>query len=304
MSSTDVGYNPMFKPENIFTSRQLRPAIRLTIAVSGALLIGGALLWLLTRSQPPTISNLGDSRVIKENRNGPVIGHLGGVPVAIPRPYAYFVEYDGDPNFMVPRKGPPPKRTYKSGLASFGFEIRYPDMAALTVQTAPEKKSETIYTSTWLRVGIASNSIYGGDRVLEAYIQGNIFRENPYPPYRHEKLPERLYGLTGYAPIGFDISKRSGTGADISDKNIYFHRNREGTADAYIECSNVEHAAAPCELRFNMLPEMRTQVDVGFRKGLLPHWRDIQSSVKQVILGFRVNPNNVRPLATATQPGK
>lgn len=294
----------MFKPGNISTGHQMRPGIWMTIAILGALLIAGALLWLLSPSQPATISNLGDSWVLKENRNSPVIGHLGGVPVAIPRPYANFVEYDGDPHFMQPRKGPPPKRTYQSGLASSGFEIRYPDMAALTDQTAPEKKKETIYTSTWLSVGIHANSIYGGDTALEAYIQGNVFRENPYPPYRYEKLPERLFGLTGYTPIGFDVSKRSGTGASYGDRNIYFHRNREGTADAYIECSNVEHAAAPCELKFNILPEIRMQVSVHFRKGLLPQWREIQSSVKQVILGFRVDPSHVSPSATAIQPGK
>jgi hypothetical protein len=264
----------------------------------------GTLFWLLAPSQPSPISNLNDSWVLKENRNGPVIGHLGGAPVAIPKPFAHFVEYDGDPHFMERRKGPPPKRTYQSGLASFGFEIRYPDMAALTDQTEPQKKMETIYTRTWLRVGVSANSIYGGDTALEAYIQSIVYGKNPFPPYRYEKLPEQVYGLTGYTPIGFDISKRSGTGTSYSDRNIYFHRTPDGTADAYIECSNVEHAAAPCELKFNTLPEMRVQVDVGFRKGLLPHWQEIRSSVKQVILGFRVNPSSASPSVPAVQPGK
>jgi len=52
------------------------------------------------------------------------------------------------------------------------------------------------------------------------------------------------------------------------------------------------------------LPEMRMQVDVHFRKGLLPHWQEIRSSVKQVILGFRVNPSNASPSVPAIQPGK
>jgi hypothetical protein len=294
----------VFKPRNIFHNHQMHPGLRLTIAVSGALLIVGTLFWLLAPSQPSPISNLNDSWVLKENRNGPVIGHLGGAPVAIPKPFAHFVEYDGDPHFMERRKGPPPKRTYQSGLASFGFEIRYPDMAALTDQTEPQKKTETIYTTTWLDVGIHANSIYGGDTALEAYIQSIVYGKNPFPPYRYEKLPEQVYGLTGYTPIGFDISKRSGTGTSYSDRNIYFHRTPDGTADAYIECSNVEHAAAPCELKFNTLPEMRVQVDVGFRKGLLPHWQEIRSSVKQVILGFRVNPSSASPSVPAVQPGK
>lgn len=282
----------------------MHQSLRLIVALAGALLIVGALFWLLAPSQPATISNLDDSWVLKENRNGPVIGHLGGVPVAIPRPFAHFVEYDGDPHFMERRKGPPPKRTYQSGLASFGFEIRYPDMAALTDQTEAQKKTENIYTNTWLRVGVSANSIYGGDTALETYIQFNVNRKNPFPPYRYEKLPEQVYGLTGYAPIGFDISKRRGMGSDYYDRNIYFHRAPDGTADAYIVCSNVEHAAAPCELKFNTLPEMRVLVEVGFRKGLLPHWQEIRSSVKQVILGFRVNSSDASPSAPAIQPQK
>ena len=71
----------MIKPGNIFHNRQMHPGFRLIVAVAGALLIVGTLFWLLAPSQPATISNLDDSRVLKENRNGPVIGHLGGVPV-------------------------------------------------------------------------------------------------------------------------------------------------------------------------------------------------------------------------------
>jgi hypothetical protein len=97
--------------------------------------------------------------------------------------------------------------------------------------------------------------------------------------------------LTVYTPVGFDESERSKRGGGgYSDKNIYFHRNQDGKADAYIECSNVMHAAAPCKLKFNMAPAMHVNVSVSFRKGLLPHWKEIQPSVTEVILGFRVNP--------------
>ncbi|WP_292938376.1 hypothetical protein [Noviherbaspirillum sp.] len=223
-------------------------------------------------------------------RSGLIIGNLGGVPVAIPRAYAHFVEYDGDPYFMESRDRSPPKRTYHSRIRSFGFEIRYPDMAPLTDQTERQKKTENIYTTTWLFVGINSNSHYAGDNPLESHINYIVSLEQKIPPYRYTKSPDTTYGLTVYIPEGFDESKRSNpVTASYDDRNVYFHRNPNGEADVYIECSNVTHAAGRCKLRFNTAPLLRANISVSFRKGLLPHWQEIQSSVTKVILGFRAD---------------
>lgn len=75
------------------------------------------------------------------------------------------------------------------------------------------------------------------------------------------------------------------------DKNIYYHQDKDGEADVYIECSNMEHAAARCEQHF-VLPSMRSWLRVNYRRDLLPHWREIQTSVTQIIVGFRVNPQS------------
>ena len=48
--------------------------------------------------------------------------------VRIPRHYAEYVEYDGDPGFGEKRKGPVPERTFESKLSSFGMDVRFPDM--------------------------------------------------------------------------------------------------------------------------------------------------------------------------------
>ncbi len=80
-----------------------------------------------------------DSWILKENRFGLVIGDLGGMPVSIPHHFAHFVEYEGDPRFLEPRKGTPPMRGYQSKLRSFGFEVRFPDMMPLTDETRQEK---------------------------------------------------------------------------------------------------------------------------------------------------------------------
>lgn len=225
----------------------------------------------------------------KKPKAAAVIGELGGHAVSIPRFYADFLEYDGDPHWLERRSFFRPERTYASKIASFGFYIRYPEMEVLTDKNWSQKHKESIYTSTWLLVGINSNSAYGssGDMALEAHVNDIPLKKYPY---RYEELPTTIFGLIGYTPIGVDESKRDARhGADMSDKNIYFHRNAEGNVDAYIECSNVTHSAAPCKFRFSLLPHMRANVSVSFRKGLLPHWEHIQSLVSQIILGFRTS---------------
>ena len=61
-----------------------------------------------------------------------MVGDLGGVPVAIPRHFANYVEYEGDPGFGEKRIGPRPERTHASKLTSFGFDVRFPDMAGVS----------------------------------------------------------------------------------------------------------------------------------------------------------------------------
>lgn len=265
---------------------------RLLAALLVSLLLLSGLAWLLRPAKSDTIQNLGDSWVFRENQRGPVIGDLGGVPVMIPKPYAHFVEYEGDPHFMERRKGPAPKRTYASRLSSFGFEVRYPDMAALTAETELQKRSENIHNTTWLDVGIGYKALYApnGDTALDRWIEHALAPDNF--PYRYERLPDTVHGLVGYTPIGVtDEMRRSEKGTGWSDKNIYYHLKPDGKADIYIKCSNKLHAAAPCEMKFILLPEMSVDVSVGLRRGLLPHWKEIQSSVTQVIFGFRVDPN-------------
>lgn len=227
------------------------------------------------------------------------IGELGGHAVSIPRDYADFLEYDGDPHWLEGKSLLQLKRTFASKISSFGFYIRYPEMEVRTDANRQEMHKESIYTSMWLFVGVLSNSTYGlkGDMALETYIRSIPIDKTPGYGYRYEKIPETTYGLIGYTPIGVDESLRDRRrGTHHHDKNIYYHRNAEGKADAYIVCSNSKHAAAPCEMRLNLVPHMRAHVSVSFRKGLLPHWQEIRSAVSRVILGFRATANPIRSI--------
>lgn len=223
-------------------------------------------VWSLTPSESKATGTSENFKQFCGKKNVAVVGNLGGVPVNIPMPYANFLEYDNDPHFMESRKSPPLRRTYQSKLRSFGFEIHFPDMVVSTEETAKKKKLENIYTTQWLQVGINTGSYYGGNP-LERYINYKINLRQTFPPYRYVKSPNIIHDLTVYVPVGIDESQRSTPGgAGYNDRNVYFNRDEDGKADAYIECSNALHDAAPCELKFNLAPKMLANVAVNFRK--------------------------------------
>ncbi|MGD9169495.1 MAG: hypothetical protein PVI97_05465 [Candidatus Thiodiazotropha sp.] len=179
--------------------------------------------------------------------NDPVVGDLGGVSVAIPRSFARFVEYDAVPHFKERKGWSAPERTFQSRLRSFGFEVRYPDMASVEVKT-PEEKD--IYTTMWMRVGITTGEYYGVDESLDNHKNSRINSNLPFfsKYYTYVPLPEKTHGLTGYTPIGpgIDVERRnieSGRGADMNDENIYFFEDDSDRVTTFIECSNMTHDA-------------------------------------------------------------
>jgi hypothetical protein len=231
----------------------------------------------------------------------PVIGDLGGVPVAIPRPFARFVSYDKDPHFMEKRRGKKPVRDFQSRLRGFGFRVRYPDMASVKVRTKAEKD---IHTTMWMRVGINTGEDYGIETYLDVIKKYYINNEQPCSPkmcFIYEPLPDKTHGLTGYTPTGsgIDVKKRSvnfGRGTSMADENIYFFQNDSGHVTTFIRCSNRTHTAAPCQQLFSLFPIMKAHIRVSYRKGLLPHWQQIQQAVSNLIYSFEATETNISKL--------
>ena len=266
---------------------------KLIISLAIGLLIAGFMVVVMKpRLLPKPVQRhlFADWMVEEERRTEPAIGHLGGVPVSIPRDYAHFLEYDGDPGFMEQGKGPRPERTFASGIRAFGFEVNYPDMRVASRENADERRNNSIYTSMWLRVGVSSGQDYGSDgkNAPGVYVQG---MKDGFKKYKYERAGVNEYGLETYVPVGVDEAarKKGGGAADFADYNIYYHTDATGRVDTYIECHNDSHEAAPCKQKFNLFPEVAAHITVSYRRGLLKDWREIQSSVSKVILGFKAN---------------
>ena len=224
-----------------------------------------------------------------------VVGDLGGMPVTIPSHFANFVEYNGDSGWGEKRKGPRPERTHASKLSSFGFYVRFPDMAGLSnPELWKDKESRSIYNTMWIDVGLNSGDRYtdagGLDRLTSAIGKsGAIIKYEQYA-----QLPDLHHGLTVYAAAGIDPKTKKPYRQDSHAKDIFVHRDPTGRVDAYISCSNRPHEAAPCKQYISLEPNMKALAYVGYRRGQLPEWQRIQTSVTQLILSF----NAAKPATT------
>jgi hypothetical protein len=256
--------------------------VKVAVLAVLACLIAAALLWV---SLQPTGTQETKELAARYSQRD-VIGDLGGMPVSIPRHFANFVEYDGDPGWGEKRKGPIPDRTYQSKLNSFGFKVRFPDMAG---RSGPEQEkdyaSSSIYKTQWIDVGITTGSHFGDGLFLERSVN-DINKENL--KFQFQILPKKTHGMETYSPVGIDPKTRSRPeSTDYNDRDLFVHRTINGQVDTYIKCSNVNHDAAPCSHYFFLPPPLAAKVTVSYRRGLLPEWQKIQISVAQLILNFR-----------------
>ncbi len=230
-----------------------------------------------------------------------VIGDLGGMPVKISRHVAEYVEYEGDPGWSGPRKGPPPVRTYKSRLESFGFRVRYPDMAMLlTKEMWEDRQRYNIYNTPWMRVGVISGTSYPGRGFMNRIDLKDSELRSQYWWKDRFKVKEKKFGLTEYRltrkplPLNGDPEQISQFG-----ETVYLYRDKTGNVITRIDCSDVPHEAALCTQNWDMAEYgVSADLSVMYRHALLEHWREMQWKVTQVVLGFRVEVKDLQ----ASQP--
>ncbi len=223
-----------------------------------------------------------------------VIGNLGGMKVRIPRYYAEYVQYDGDPGFGGKRNGALPDRTFDSRLSSFGIEARFPGMKGLEDQAAVnEYKSYQLNPDNpWISISINAGEFYPGlgARARDGQAR-NLGQPSEFWFDNHERLPSSIYGLEAYVPIGAD--PKTGKPARLSDltKDIYVFRDLSGHVDTYISCGRtlVPRGVVPCHMRFGLEPEAEVSVSVAFHPKLLKDWSAIRQASTHLLLSFKVN---------------
>ncbi len=215
-----------------------------------------------------------------------VVGDLGGMPVKIPRHFAEFMTYNDDPAFGEKRKGPIPPRTQASKIRSFGYYVRFPDMAG---QSSPElradKRRQSQYENMWISVGVTTGKNYPGDGFLERRASYFLSPENSRP---YEKLPHKEHDLEVYALKGIDPKTQLPRRQHDSAEDVFVHRDANGKVDAYISCGHRPNmVAALCSHSLSLEPGVQAKLSLMYRRGLLPDWAAIQSAATQHVLNFR-----------------
>ncbi|MGI4778989.1 MAG: hypothetical protein ACRYGA_12860 [Janthinobacterium lividum] len=219
----------------------------------------------------------------------PVIGDLGGLRVTFPPGFVRNAEYEGDPEFGHKRIGPKPERTHQSSLVSLGFDVRYPEIVAISVEeTRLDKSNYTIYNTPWLSVHITAGVDFGDGQFLER-VTASINRDTNF---QFRKLPRQFHGLDVYTPSAVDANERNRDSQgiyknDARDIDVFVHYDKENKVDNFIRCSNRNHRAAPCEHDFFLGQGVKTHVTVSSRRGMLENWEDIQYKTKKLIFTFR-----------------
>ena len=222
-----------------------------------------------------------------------VVGNLGGMKVVIPRYFAEFVEYEGDPGFGEKRKEQRPERSFDSRLESFGMDVRFPDMKGLVDwQTRQEKKRQPLAENTWLRVGVSAGQYYYGEGSLDK-LSRVVLKPEEYPGdywwNNYVRLSEDKYGLEMYVVAGSDPDGKPARESNQTT-DIYLNRDANGKVEVHITCRHAKapHGVARCRMRFNLEPKAQVGVRVAFRQGLLPEWQKIKASVGDLLLSFEV----------------
>lgn len=203
----------------------------------------------------------------------PVIGNLGGVPVKIPFEFAELVEYDGEPTNWGQRPyTPPPPRTLASGITSFGFSVKYPEMIGPTTlkMNLGEKNTYTAEGSPWLGVGITSGDHFPGTGFLDRAFKATVDYKGPTGSEREKlreyaKLPEKFHGLTVYVPPGIDGRTGKPRRESKYAKEIYVAFDAAGKIRALIRCE-FNRLRPYCDHEITLEPDMKTQVNIRYAK--------------------------------------
>ena len=221
-----------------------------------------------------------------------VIGDLGGVPVEMPRDSVHLVEYNGDPDWGEDFEGAVPKRTYKSKISSFGFDVRYTDGAlydGVVGKVSDEYEAQNnLSDSPWVSVGVNSGDRYHGKGAVHRIGDGTIVaRPDEIPVYTYKKLPDTQFGLEVYASPGINPKTNTPWREDDYAEDVFIQRDEGGVIVSYIKCSNRDVKRPPCTHYFDVEPEMGLYVYVDYSRYVLKDWQRIEQVVREALLNFR-----------------
>lgn len=263
------------------------------------LLIGLAIsisyvIWNIQATKRDLFGFQPSAMVVAQHTPKDVIGDLGGMKVRIPKHYAEYVEYDGDPGFGEKRStAAQAQRSFSSGLSSFGMNVHFPDMKGVETPELKDdyRRNRLKSENPWIRVSINAGDIYpsmGG--YANDGLAKKLWKKSEYWFANYERAPLMdVAGLEAYVVVGSDPRTGKLARESNSTEDIYIHKTTNHV-DTYISCgrTSVPGGIASCHMYFGLEPKARVRLDTVFSPALLPKWHSIQISVSELIYRFEV----------------
>ena len=266
------------------------------VALFAMMLSMALALWSCTQARDDALLSTGFQPPVMaaaQYVDKPARGDLGGVLVEIPPYMAEYLEYDGDPGWRGDVRTKMPTRAPDSKIASFGFNVLYPDMLGKADYKSREQfKNRDHGTTNWLSVNVISGESYSGEGSVDTLTKNSLKRKlSPETEFfldKYERLDNDVFNLEAYAVKGFDPENGEPYRRHKWARDIFVARDTHGRAVSYISCDNWDSPMAPCRHNFDMSPEMKVSLIIHYRRGLLSEWACIQASVAERVKGFAI----------------
>jgi hypothetical protein len=222
--------------------------------------------------------------------------HLGDVAVTIPNHFAGFMEYDGEPSWRKGPKGPRPIRSAASKVRSFGYYTRFPDMAGRSSRALfKDSNSYLPSTTPWILVGVSCGEDYPGIGDLDHRLHMYVDHPSPILKYEnYERLPQKTFELIVYAAKGINPKSHKAYREHKHARDIYIARTNDGSVGTYITCANRKGGVASCNHDFHLVPDLKAEVSILYRRDRLVEWKAIETAVRKQILGFITHPTEAK----------
>ncbi|OFA00901.1 hypothetical protein [Duganella sp. HH101] len=209
---------------------------------------------------------------------GAIIGHIGGVPMALRSAALAVMEFDD--NLKVAASP-----SYRRPIRDFGLDTDLQMLPRLNNRES-EAFHGTDSVSTKLRVRINANSNYYGPQSVTNLVNNYVVNL----PFTYVREKERVFGLDLYRPaIAADGGNIVRPPNNQANKNIYTYRASSDQSATFISCSNSIFATASCQMQFTLEPKLPAVVSVSLNRKLLPAWMEIKQRVAASLTNFCVN---------------
>lgn len=233
------------------------------------------------------------------------VGNLGGKAVLLGEE-AFFLEYEDSPVLVREHrykgyKAPP--RDFNSVITSFGVEMKYTTGIALVKYQGAPQESYRQYKAEidspdnqWVNLIVNSGIRYRPD-LTAAFVNStldNKIRSKKHMEYVHYinifiPAHKQEFGLEKYIPHPEWINFYG----LYDTKDQYVQKDSTGKVITLIRCTNsvVKERSAPrCNMRWNLEPFMKVQMEAYFQRVHLKDWQLIRKNSEKLVKSFAVDP--------------